>query len=103
VTFKSKIRAWKTLSLEHDGRLIVGSYAYTEIDQTVEVRSLTGKRKSAPLGDSSPETLARLMLAELADQGQAGNGNVLLSPSKGIGASHPQDIPPVENQVWGKP
>jgi hypothetical protein len=48
-----------------------GTYAYTDADQTVEVRSLSGQRRATQLGGSTPETLARLMLIELADEGNA--------------------------------
>jgi hypothetical protein len=71
MTFKSKIRIWKKLKAEHGHRVLVGSYAYTDADQTVEVRSLGGQRKATQLGGSTPETLARLMLIELADEGNA--------------------------------
>ena len=69
--FKSKIRIWKKLKAEHGNRVLVGTYAYTDADQTVEVRSLSGQRRATQLGGSTPETLARLMLIELADEGNA--------------------------------
>ena len=68
---KSKIRAWNRLMVKHKGRTLMGSYAYTEVDQIVEVRSISGGRKATQLGGSTPETLARLMLIELADEGKA--------------------------------
>jgi hypothetical protein len=71
MTFKSKIRIWKKLKAEHGHRVLVGSYAYTDADQTVEVRSLSGQRRATQLGGSTPETLARLMLIELADEEKA--------------------------------
>jgi hypothetical protein len=45
MTFKSKIRIWKKLKAEHGHRVLVGSYAYTDADQTVEVRSLSGSAR----------------------------------------------------------
>ena len=71
MTFKSKIRIWKKLKAEHGHRVLVGSYAYTDADQTVEVRSRSGQRRATQLGGSTPETLARLMLIELADEEKA--------------------------------
>jgi hypothetical protein len=71
MTFKSKIRLWKKLKVGHGHRVLLGSYAYTEADQIVEVRSWTGERKATHLGGSTPEILARLMLIELADEGKA--------------------------------
>jgi hypothetical protein len=46
-------------------------YAYAATDQIVEVRSLKGERKATQLGRTPPESLARLMLIELADEGKA--------------------------------
>ena len=69
--FKSKIRIWKKLKAEHGNRVLVGTYAYTDADQTVEVRSLSGQRRATQLGGSTPETLARLMLIELAHEEKA--------------------------------
>jgi hypothetical protein len=71
MTFKSKIRIWKKLKIEHKHRTLLGSYAYREADQLVEVRSLKGERKATQLGRTPPESLARLMLIELADEGKA--------------------------------
>jgi hypothetical protein len=71
MTFKSKIRIWKKLKVEHEHRVLLGSYAHTEADQTVEIRSLNGERKARGLVGSTPEALARLMLIELADEGKA--------------------------------
>jgi hypothetical protein len=71
MNFKSKIRTWKKLKVEHKGRTLLGSYAYTKADQIVEVRSIKGERKATQLGGSTPESLARLMLLELADEGKA--------------------------------
>jgi hypothetical protein len=68
---RSKIRIWKKLRVEHEGHTLVGSYAYTATDQIVEVRSLKGERKATHLGRTPPESLARLMLIELADEGKA--------------------------------
>jgi hypothetical protein len=70
-TFKSKIRIWKSVKVVHAQRVLVGSYAHTKADQTVEVRSLSGDRKARELVGSTPEALARLMLIELADEGKA--------------------------------
>jgi hypothetical protein len=70
-TFKSKIRPWKTVKAVHEERVLVGSYAYTEANQIVEVRSIIGERKARRLVGSTPEALARLMLIELADEGNA--------------------------------
>ena len=71
MTFKSKIRIWKKLKVEHKERTLIGSYAYDDADQLVEVRSLSGERKVTQIGGSTPATLARLMLVELADEGKA--------------------------------
>jgi hypothetical protein len=71
MTFKSKIRIWKKLKVEHKHRTLLGSYAYREADQIVEVRSIKGERKATHVGGSGPESLARLMLVELADEGKA--------------------------------
>jgi hypothetical protein len=68
---RSKIRVWSKLRVEHKGHILVGSYAYTATDQIVEVRSLKGERKATQLGRTPPESLARLMLIELADEGKA--------------------------------
>ena len=65
------METWKTLKVEHKGRTVVGSYAYTKADQIVEVRSIKGERKATQLGGLTPERLARLMLLELADEGKA--------------------------------
>lgn len=70
-TFKSKIRIRKIVKVVHAQRVLVGSYAHTKADQTVEVRSLGGDRKARELIGSAPETLAQLMLIELADEGKA--------------------------------
>ena len=69
MTFKSKIRIWKTFKVEHEGRTLVGSYACR--DQLVEVRSMKGARKATQLDGSTPEYLAKLMLLELAVEGKA--------------------------------
>jgi hypothetical protein len=71
MTFKSKIRIWRKFKFEHDGRTLIGSYAYNDADQTVEVRSLQGERKTTQLGGSTPYSLARLLLRELANDGKA--------------------------------
>jgi hypothetical protein len=65
------IRIWRKLKVEHKDRVLLGSYAYTPEDQIVEVRSRSGERKATQLGGSTPETLARLMLIELANEGKA--------------------------------
>jgi hypothetical protein len=69
--FKSQIRIWKRLKVEHGCRVFLGSYAYTEVDQIVEVRSIKGEHRARHLVGSTPEALARLMLIELADEGKA--------------------------------
>jgi YD repeat-containing protein len=71
MTFKSKIRIWRKLTVEHGGQTFVGSYTYTAADQTVEIRSLKGERKATQLGGSTPEALAKFMLIELASEGKA--------------------------------
>jgi hypothetical protein len=71
MTSKSKIRIWKKLKVAHEHNILIGSYAYSEADQIVEVRSIKGARKARQLGGSTPESLARLMLIELADEGKA--------------------------------
>jgi hypothetical protein len=69
--FKSKIRIWKRLRAEQGHRVLLGSYAYSEIDQIVEVRSIKGEHRARHLVGSTPEALAQLMLIELADEGKA--------------------------------
>ena len=69
MTFKSKIRTWKKLTVQHEGRTLVGSFAYSRTDQSVEVRNMKGHRKAGSLGGSTPDTLARALLIELADEG----------------------------------
>jgi hypothetical protein len=66
---KSRVRTWKRLRTKHKGRSLLGSYAYTSEDQIVEVRSIKGEHRARHLvAGSAPEVLARLMLAELADE-----------------------------------
>jgi hypothetical protein len=69
MTWKTKIRAWRTISVPFDDRTLIGSYASR--DGVVEVRSLKGERKATPIGGSTPESLARCMLMELAQEGRA--------------------------------
>jgi hypothetical protein len=87
LTSKSKIRIWKKLKAEHGHRVLLGSYAYTEADQIVEVRSLRGERKSAQLGGSTPEIMARLLLLELAD---GRRGKSLTGLLGGLGRHQPK-------------
>jgi hypothetical protein len=69
---KSRVRIWKRLKIEHKRRVLLGSYAYTAEDQIVEVRSVKGEHRARHLvAGSTPETLSRLMLIELADEGKA--------------------------------
>ena len=44
MTFKTKIRIWRTISVPLEGRTLIGSYAIR--DGPVEVRSLKGERKT---------------------------------------------------------
>jgi hypothetical protein len=61
---------WKTLTIEIDGRTVSGSYAYNPRGKLVEVRTFNG-HKATQLGGSRPESIARLLLHELAKEGKA--------------------------------
>jgi hypothetical protein len=64
------VTIWRQLRLEHKGRTVVGSYAFNSADRTIDVRSPLG-HKSAPLAGFAPETLANVLLREMADEGNA--------------------------------
>ena|ERR1700716_2162957 len=59
---------WKTLEIEINGRTVTGSYACE--GPILNVRTGNGQ-KATQLGGSTPESLARIMLRELAKEGKA--------------------------------
>jgi hypothetical protein len=68
MTFKSKIRVWRKLSLLHKRQKVVGSYAFSHEQQIVEVRLFDGRRRVRILAGSKPEAVAKRTLLELAEE-----------------------------------
>ena len=60
-----KPEVWKEVTDEYNGRQISGTYSESEGMGTVEA---FGGRKSTQLGSSPAESLARIMLRELAQE-----------------------------------
>jgi hypothetical protein len=64
------VNLWRALAVFHEGRKIYGSYAYDADKRMVQVRTLKGE-KSAEVDGSTPDSLARSLLIELAKEGKA--------------------------------
>jgi hypothetical protein len=59
---------WRTIEIRFDGRVVRGSWAHD--GSMVQVRTPYAD-KTTQIGGSPPETLARIMLGELAKEGKA--------------------------------
>jgi len=58
--------AWNVVTIGFNGRTIEGHYA---VDGGMVIVRYGGVEKSAPVGGSSPETIAKMVLRELANEG----------------------------------
>jgi hypothetical protein len=63
------IAVWRKIQVEHQGRLLSGSYACD--GKIVEAKSAQGGHKATQVGDLPPVNVARLMLREFADERNA--------------------------------
>jgi hypothetical protein len=61
-------QVWRTIEIKIGGRVVRGSWGHD--GSMLEVRTPYGN-KTTQLGGSSPITLARRMLRELAEEGKA--------------------------------
>lgn len=61
---------WRSLSIDYEGRTIQGSYTFLPDEQIVHVKTRKGE-KVTWLEDSSPLNTARLLLLEMAREGEA--------------------------------
>ena len=66
----SSVTVWRALAVLHEGRKLYGSYAYLADEGTVQVRTPNGE-KSRRVDGRTPDSLARSLLIELANEGSA--------------------------------
>ena len=59
------IEIWKDIAIEHDGRVITGSYCMS--DRMITAKTKDGRSKSARMVGNPPELIAKSLLHELAE------------------------------------
>jgi len=64
------VTIWHSLSIEYEGRTIQGSYAFLPDERIIHVKTRKGE-KVTWLEGSSPLNTARLLLLEMAREGEA--------------------------------